>query len=908
MPTISHLHEHPIPTPAGNVAPVSAIMPPAQPLFVGSWVPLQVNLAETGRTADEVTYVVPDGPDAGIVSYARFADSPGSDPVPLLIAGGRPGSYLVEMVDLASGVSIAQARFEVTSLWTDVDTGPSRCVTGVVSEAPSGADWGGGPNAPQNLPAIPKVGTWRVAVLMVNTSDGSYPTGQALTNAQTELLNHVEDGDSVNGTLQSLRQYYEENSGYDPGPPVRGLTVRARNHRIYGPVTLPQGWSSYFAQRKDDHGNVVDDRWLSIGGTAQGIVSEAVNAGILTSADFSEIDSLIIVPFSPDATGGPPARFVWPHASLGPNTYLAGTNILTDWRTFSYIFVPPDFDVHDGRAVRATLSHETGHNLRLPDLYSFPEYSADVNQRLVGGWDMMAGSRNEMPHYSLSNKMRMGWVDPANLRLYNFKGSGGVNDPITLQAAEINGLPAGQVRGIEVRIADGWNYYVEYRAQQPSQFSDIPPIDKRVVITEVTSDSFVQATARPPILLVHDDADGDGPILSTTQDFEETDPGTQMDLVITVNATTPTSANVQLTYGSNGKPDPGIRPWNGAPNWQSPDIEIRNDRSLADPSRWGNTPWIGHSNTVVAKVRNNGDILASNVQCDFFVTEFSAGDGPWIPLGSDHHNIAPGATVDFTTDWAPPSGGHYCIIARLPLYQDPVVPAIVETNIFNNEARSNFTRFVSASSSPSTRVGANVALANPYDESTLIRAVVRQRSPMHRVFIDHQWLRVPGKSSRNVTVFDEALAGTPEFETLFGERALGELWEVPNLVSVEGWADKPFPADCLTPSLTGGAAIEVAAGRATNIDIEEVGRTFVTGFVRFVDDGSPVTNGMVLVDIWLAADPGQRMTTTCDVQLNGRYGTEWRSPFPDGEELLLTASYLGSFGAAPSDTDPQSIP
>lgn len=144
--------------------------------------------------------------------------------------------------------------------------------------------------------------------------------------------------------------------------------------------------------------------------------------------------------------------------------------------------------------------------------------------------------------------------------------------------------------------------------------------------------------------------------------------------------------------------------------------------------------------TVVAKVRNAGDLLARGVVVDFFVTEYSAGDGPWVLLGSDTKDVGPGATVEFTAGWSPPADEHrqYCVIVRIRLYQDPANLAIVDQNIYNNEARSNYTRFVSASASPSTRVGAMVLLANPFGESAHVHADVKKTHPQHRVFIDHQ--------------------------------------------------------------------------------------------------------------------------------------------------------------------------
>ena len=155
--------------------------------------------------------------------------------------------------------------------------------------------------------------------------------------------------------------------------------------------------------------------------------------------------------------------------------------------------------------------------------------------------------------------------------------------------------------------------------------TDDLPTDRRVVITDVTSDTYTAPIARPPIVFVRNDIDGDGPILGNSADLEEKDPGTQMDLKVEVISTAVDNAVVRVSYGSNGKPEPGIRPWTGGPNWQSPDIEIRNDKATADPANYFNTPWLGHDNTIVARVRNSGDLLARGVVVDFFVTEYLIG-------------------------------------------------------------------------------------------------------------------------------------------------------------------------------------------------------------------------------------------------------------------------------------------
>ena len=163
---------------------------------------------------------------------------------------------------------------------------------------------------------------------------------------------------------------------------------------------------------------------------------------------------------------------------------------------------------------------------------------------------------------------------------------------------------------------------------------------------------------------------------------------------------------------------------------------------------------------------------------------------------------------------------------QIALYVDPDLAGAFETNIYNNEARSNYWRFVSASSSPSTRAGAEVLLANPFDGPAIVLAQVRQTHRFHRVYVDHQWLRVEGRESRPIQVLDEALAGFPEGD------AIGDLLEkelaVDNLVSVQGWAERPFPSDCGAPSLTGGATIRVGSGRTVVVRFEEAKMTSAT--------------------------------------------------------------------------------
>ena len=879
------------------------LVPPAAPLFVSSWVQLQYDLSGSSLTDDDVAFVVDGGPEAGLISNTPSVT--GGKKIPMLVAGGLLGRFEVAMVDLTSGEELDRVGYEVTDQWHDPDHGPSQMLQGDSKPTPAG-DWGGGPGTPQNLGTQAHNGRWRVLVVMVNTTSGAYPTGPGqLDRARKAILDEVQDGVTFNGTKRSARHYYEELSGWNPGT-GSGLTIQAYNNRVYGPVDLPGAWTAYFAQKKNAAGVVIDDRWSSMGATVQTIVTRTINDGLLTTADYGNIDILLIVPFSPDAAGAGDKRFVWPHASITHSSYLAGTNVATDQQTFGYVFVPPDFAAQDGRQLHTTLSHELGHTLGLPDLYNFPEYTPGVTSRLVPGWDMMGGSRDALPHYSLSNRMRQGWVRAEHLKLFNFVGQTSADESVTLHAAEL-APPAGRKRGIEIRLADGWNTYVEYRATQPGQIGDGLPSDRRVVLTDVTSDAFVTPNSRPAIMFVANDSDGDGPVLDTNRDYRDTDPATHKSLEVRVVSTAADNAVVKVKYGSGRRPDPGIRPWTGAPKWQSPDIEVRNAKTVAEPATWYNVPWAGNPNTLVAKVTNSGDLACKGVVVDFFVTEFTTGDGPWIPLGSDTRDIPAAGMTEFTTGWSPPSDtGHYCIIVRIRLYQDPVTAGVVETNIFNNEARSNYTRFVSASSSPSTRPSTEIALANPFGESTMVRAVVRQTHPYHRVFVEHSWLRVPARSSSRIRVFDEALRGFPE-EAAIGGDITELLWAVDNEVSIEGWAERPFRADCGAPTLTGGAGLRVGAGRATDTVIDDARLGFVSGVVRWVGEGSGEPDGSVVLvvrecDANGVVDPiGDRVTMPATVT-NGHFATEFRRVL-DAEFGVVQAHFLGAYGAAPSESE-----
>ena len=107
------------------------------------------------------------------------------------------------------------------------------------------------------------------------------------------------------------------------------------------------------------------------------------------------------------------------------------------------------------------------------------------------------------PHVSIAHRMMLRWIQPAWVQPLNFQSMAApVDQAVTLQLVELGAPSAGRKVGIEIRLADGWNYYLEYRAGQGVQLGDRAlPTDSRVLGTDVVSAPYAAPIARPAILL-----------------------------------------------------------------------------------------------------------------------------------------------------------------------------------------------------------------------------------------------------------------------------------------------------------------------------------------------------------------------------------------------------------------------
>ena len=566
---------------------------PKEPMFVGSYVKVPIIIdPHLALTVDDLNFVVPEGPSGGQVSLSRDETYESGHPDIVLLAGYKPGNHRLQAVKRSSNKVLASADFSVTTMWANDLQGPSIWVAGDF-ELPGvrGAAWGGGdPNYPENYNTKPLSGTHNVAVLLVDTSSQRYK--QTDVPAIRKFWEDITfSGMLIDGKTVSVAHYYREVS-------YNAFTITGQ---IFGPVSLPDAWTDYMYDTNEPKDS---------------FYAACIAAGD-PLIDYRQFQHVACVVKSVDATATTPRISVWSH---GVPT-LAKTEEGDLW--LGTVAVPED-GIPFGLC--ATLAHELGHNFGWGDTYAWGGHSPQVQARELDSYDIMA-HEGGLPHPVLVHRMMFGWVPNQRpikdiVKLYNFQTtSGRVDEVVTLHPAELANPPAGQYRGIEVRIASDRNYYFEYRKSQASQIGDQHLKSDGVVLgTDVTfADDFETVSRRAPIMLLDNDVDGDGPILSSGQDYKEQDisePNFPTDFTLTAVNTDNTKADLRVQYGVYSQPDPSIRPWD-PPVYQSPDIEVRNARNDVDP-KWWNVLWENHLNTVVANVTNRGGLNAPSVWVDFW--------------------------------------------------------------------------------------------------------------------------------------------------------------------------------------------------------------------------------------------------------------------------------------------------
>lgn len=879
--------------------------------YLGSWTKVRVD-CHGGVDFDKLTVLV-DPPEGGLVSASRDISFDPAAPEVLLAVGGLVGDYKLLALDTTTGDLLGATGFAVVDVHPGPD-GPPVALIGPAGNAAPDAAWGGGdPYVPQNTDVRPRRGDWRVAVVVAETADQTTLSVADATALENALRAEVFTGVNRGGVVESTRLYYAEASDSQLNLVEAGIVV---------PVRLPNNWDSYVTPEAS--GRTQGDGLSSFSAAAVAAIvarneANAANGQPLL-LDLDAVDSIVVVMRSipADAATGYPGRHQWPYGTRPggyQQDYIVGYSYLPmplgaigipRLRRLQALVMPTTWTaMSNGRTMAETVGHELGHNFGLHDAYWKSTHGAQYRAREMGGWDLM-GWEEAAPQPSAVERMMLGWVPAAQVFTLSVGVAGYVDEEVTLHPASAGvPVPAGRRQAVELRIADGHNYYFEYRRDRAAALSDQAiPEDFVVVGTDYISGD-TPPTDRRPLVLLRDDPDADGATFALNDDYREadtTDPSYPNDFAMTVLETAADFARVRLRY-ADAKPDPSIRPWGQSTNWKSPDLRVENHRNRqnGDPNL-RDVPWEGHDNWIVAKVRNTGRDTAHDVEVSFAVKDLTLGGGAEKALGSVVIPVlTPGQQVEVTSPdvWTPPPLSllapilairpHYCVIARITAQPGEITRD-------NNEAQSNHTRLISASGSPSTRETGVVRVTNPHPVPARCRVVAQQTDPLSRTYLEHAWVWLDAGAERDVRFWTESMIGDPALDRYTRERQV-QSWELPNSLRLTGVADT---GEGCHGDVTGGAHVTVMAGRRTRFVDLYVGRGYARGRIEVEEDGSGVWGSVV---VSLRSDPeGPDVGVFTGEVRDGTFGFEFvdRDPWERLDEASVAqAEFAGGYSVAP---------
>ncbi len=892
---------------------------PLRPAWLSGYVEAGAALAPAGVAPSDVEFLVEEGPEVGFVSAAVEPERGDGLHRVVVCAARQPGEFTLVCRRRADGEQLAVGRFRVVSHWPDADVGPGIARTGVQKVFATGS-WGGGTAGPPGLGVRPAPRVWRVLMVPLQLK------GSTFTAAELDACRRAWPIVLLGGATPNVRAFYREVSMFDDS--TRGTDVELTLNAVLDPVTVDLGWGDALVPKGDVWGgwDPTPSFWekcatelsRALGDSGQG---EAALGGCDAVTFLVRTESS-----GPVAIGTrlAPAKYMWPYADSGLFSWKTAFGVASERKPI--VLMPDTFPSAMPPAKRpfsmvTALAHEIGHTLGLEDLYNRGGFAAEVAGREMRSLDLM-GSDGGLGHFSLANKMRLGWIPTSWVRSFDFAADPS-GAPVTLQSVEsitAGGPTDGRLAGVEIRVDPQAKYYFEYRREIAGLVGDQELTAREggpqlIVGTDVKAEQ-----GRPVILRLAVDADGEGPVLRMAgEDYEETDVTNLArlhDFVLTLtrfDPAAPDSAEIAVQYVRAHRPELSIRRARGGGDWKSPDIDLVGP---AGPNRVAK----GLKHTIVARVLNAGSKQADNVRVSFDWLPFTVSPGAWTSLGAaPPQPVPPGATVTFEREWIVPRSlevagvevEHFCVKVTIDRYVDPLDPAHSEIVIYNNWAQSNFDTKALKHGSPAERHWSGVVLDNASHASATYHVLPEQDSEHVRTFVANAWLRLPYGKSGWVPVATESLAGDPEagaaFEVAFRE---GE-FKRPIKASFNAFVTPTDPSRCSSPSAVWGAELALRPGLRTWVEGLHREGELIRGRVRASEDGvaHAVPDGSVNVVVWRAGAPEDQYV------LEGYVGDgELRARIPgdvlariDDDQLWGDAIFLGDLRYALGRSGPQPL-
>ena len=860
---------------------------PIRPLFVSGYTRVDVDLASKGLTRADIRFALEEGAEGGFVSAGIEPDSDAGLTRVVVCAGMEPGEYHLVANKVSDSSFLGRARYRVTAHWPDEEVGPPVSITGKHPVFVHGS-WGGGPAGPQNVNVLAAPDTWRVLLVLVDTKDGRFSAGDVAGMKTRWTTNLIGPGNCV-------KTFYEENSLFNTAGGVRprGTTITLANNDVLGPVHLDLGWGDCFEPNKMSDvwsgWNPKSTFWQDCATALCDVLADnGTGDAVLRSCD-----AVVFIVHTASAglvkigDKDYPAEFVWPQADGA--TFWSKTQFATSFIDKPVVLINDDqpsggpANMLPGMEV---LCHELGHTLGLEDLYQRGDYPAEVDARAIDDLDYM-GSEFTLPQASLANKMRLGWIDPVWIDSFDF-GKNPAGRDVVLQAVESmarSGPPSGRKAGIEVRIQDGWNYYFEYRRTLASEMTDQKLATSaggaQVVLgTDVRPDGSAKP-ARPVILRLGVDADGNGPLLKANgEDYEETDttnPNRDHDFRLVFDQFDPVDPNavhVKVEYIAAHRPQLQIMPAPGRGDWKSPDIDLTGPGGANKIQK-------GRRHTVIVRVHNQGSLAAQNVRVGLAWLPFTTSAGAWVNLPDPPRQDVPAlGAVTFTQDWDVPAEmkvddievEHFCVKASIDAFVDPRDPSHNEIVVFDNWAQSNFDTTTISDGSPSERHWTGLTVTNTLPQRATFLTVAEQDNDFFRVYVGNAWLRLPPGQTRMIEAGYESLAGDEVRGGDF-ERAFADGMEAPNRASFNSFVVRDDPSHCSSKEVVWGAGLALRVGRRTSVDDWHMQGEVLRGHVLGHRDGmpQPMTSGQVNIVFWTEDRPGDELMASANMDATGRF-------------------------------------
>jgi IPT/TIG domain len=554
------------------------------------------------------------------------------------------------------------------------------------------------------------------------------------------------------------------------------------------------------------------------------------------------------------------------------------------------------------------IAHELSHFFAGGDLYSEGFADGSFLEGNAAHFDLM-GDHDSHPLYIGYNiEKRLNYFDestspsapvgnveflewgstPDHSESYDLVAHARMQDPVGDQARHL----------LRLKVTDGLFYYVEAR-QRPDAaagldadyvFDPSIPLDRSnpswkggvIIYKAVENNNQSNNNERPVSLLPP------ARMLQVGDSFE--DPARTIRITVTQRlADRPATYRVLVEWGHlpaadpNGQFDLRIAPW-VPPPWESPDIWVnspKNDQTVplrviyknheagdeTKPIGNGDPPWVGHDNTLFARVTNQGVVNTPEpVKVTFYVnTPPGIGDnGSWAPFDTVNvGTLAAGETrlVEAGRKWRPAKGEHTC--AKVEITRQ-----MGEVTFDNNQAQENFGEFETGAASPYAPVELDFLARNPYDAPAVMDLQARNVPEKWFVAFDHGSVWLPPRAEKKV------------YAVIWTDRRPD--WSDPDrsprkpLINLEGWMDRWGDQ----VFAVGGITAFMQAVRIVDVTLDPRGETNAEKPFVLAVRVTPNTTKPVPISVHIV-DPDGNLTverTTTDSSGQTVYRTQYVAP------------------------------